>query len=799
MANFSERIGALSRLGRRRSMERIRNLSKDIKYQVKLKTQSLPHHLRTVDVRFEEAQQNFLRLFKLLNEVYLELSKQKDVRTFFSEPLIALTNEMASFYNGANRADAETNEEFITLNEICITLIEDFGQHQREFLSSIERHLNHCENLKRRIVDRNMSLLEYDLAKNNLRTTHDKSKTMDKVHAADAKLKVLQQTYNSRNSELTEELTQFYEERHSNFKTEFQQITVRQVMAFNSISNAHLRVQSKLQPGKAPVQMKAPMSHHNDLMVQFAALSSGGAQLTTSPSGSSTEGSPNSSRRRLLSREVELANSTELPVVESTDAGPPPVPARLKEEMPPKPTVEPMERKASFKSHPDIIIGTMRAARTPKSPDIVSDVSLETTESSWNSLWNNLKPLSAFAPGQTVWTEKNIHDCWSKFSRHSRDAYTKKLLRRESIPIDLRPQIWPLIADIERFRGENELPDYPTMKEIFNVAVSEATEQIEKDITRTFPQEKRVAFNDELRAILRTYAHTNPSIGYCQSMNFIAAALLFFLPEEQAFWLMKIMIDDMLPRHYYSQSMIGLLVDQRVFKYLLCIKLPQLCTHFSSSKLDIEPIIVSWFLSLYTVVFEIQESSRVIEQFLFEGDVTLFRIALAIFKLNEKNLLRLNDFTDLFVYLSRMAQTTAAYDFDLLLKKSYTFEINKTKLAALRARYYEEVSKEKSDEEVRRLERQKSRAALNAQNSHNSPSDTQKWIEKRRTIAHRIAFGDGVSREDFIMQRTSEHMDQHLIQKAVQKASQNKEGDHIEGEHREGSDEEEGISMSEFK
>ncbi|KAL4589144.1 hypothetical protein LXL04_002048 [Taraxacum kok-saghyz] len=62
--------------------------------------------------------------------------------------------------------------------------------------------------------------------------------------------------------------------------------------------------------------------------------------------------------------------------------------------------------------------------------------------------------------------------------------------------------------------------------------------QIEKDLPRTFPGHP--ALDDDgrnaLRRLLTAYARHNPSVGYCQAMNFFAGLLLLLMPEENAFW-----------------------------------------------------------------------------------------------------------------------------------------------------------------------------------------------------------------------------------------------------------------------
>ena len=56
-----------------------------------------------------------------------------------------------------------------------------------------------------------------------------------------------------------------------------------------------------------------------------------------------------------------------------------------------------------------------------------------------------------------------------------------------------------------------------------------------------------------LRRVLLAFSVQNPKVGYCQSMNFLAATLLLALDraEEKAFWVLVCLIDDggVLPSH----------------------------------------------------------------------------------------------------------------------------------------------------------------------------------------------------------------------------------------------------------
>ena len=70
-----------------------------------------------------------------------------------------------------------------------------------------------------------------------------------------------------------------------------------------------------------------------------------------------------------------------------------------------------------------------------------------------------------------------------------------------------------------------------------------------QDLARTFPSNAWMATAEgqaTLRRVLLAFSVQNPRIGYCQSMNFLAAMLLMALDqaEERAFWVLVCLIDD---------------------------------------------------------------------------------------------------------------------------------------------------------------------------------------------------------------------------------------------------------------
>lgn len=66
-------------------------------------------------------------------------------------------------------------------------------------------------------------------------------------------------------------------------------------------------------------------------------------------------------------------------------------------------------------------------------------------------------------------------------------------------------------------------------------------------------------------------------------MSYLAKTLadVRYMSEEQAFWLLEVLCDRILPG-YYSPSMEGTLLDQRVFESLVQRCLPMIKEHFVS-------------------------------------------------------------------------------------------------------------------------------------------------------------------------------------------------------------------------
>ena len=123
-------------------------------------------------------------------------------------------------------------------------------------------------------------------------------------------------------------------------------------------------------------------------------------------------------------------------------------------------------------------------------------------------------------------------------------------------------------------------------------------------------------------------------------MNVITATLLLVhSTEEEAFWGLVAIIEHILPEGYFTPTLLASRGDQRVLKRLVRDLCPRVHSHLSRLGVDLEAITFNWFLSVFTDCLPAEALFRVWDVFFVEGSAYMFRVALAVIKINEKMIL----------------------------------------------------------------------------------------------------------------------------------------------------------------
>lgn len=89
-------------------------------------------------------------------------------------------------------------------------------------------------------------------------------------------------------------------------------------------------------------------------------------------------------------------------------------------------------------------------------------------------------------------------------------------------------------------------------------------------------------------------------------MNFIAAVLLLFMDEGDAFWLMGVLIEEIIPQDYYSKAMLGVKSDERLWLEILQSRLPKVYNHLQKMDINLTGTIIGWFMSMYINILPLE-------------------------------------------------------------------------------------------------------------------------------------------------------------------------------------------------
>uniref|UniRef100_A0A3P8XFL1 TBC1 domain family, member 2B n=1 Tax=Esox lucius TaxID=8010 RepID=A0A3P8XFL1_ESOLU len=239
-----------------------------------------------------------------------------------------------------------------------------------------------------------------------------------------------------------------------------------------------------------------------------------------------------------------------------------------------------------------------------------------------------------------------------------------KALMRSGVPHAHRSKVWRwcVAFHTKKFRDILAPDYYETLLGVARDKPNPASKQIELDLLRTLPNNKHYSSPSadgiqKLRNVLLAFSWRNPDIGYCQGLNRLAAIALLYLDQEDAFWCLITIVEVFMPRDYYTKTLLGSQVDQRVFKDLLSEKLPRLHAHFDLYKVDSSLITFNWFLVLFVDSVNSDLLFKIWDSFLYEGPKIIFRFALALFKYKEEEFLKLQDSMAIFKYLRHFTRT----------------------------------------------------------------------------------------------------------------------------------------------
>eukprot|EP00929_Paragymnodinium_shiwhaense_P061864 TRINITY_DN30905_c0_g1_i1.p1 TRINITY_DN30905_c0_g1~~TRINITY_DN30905_c0_g1_i1.p1 ORF type:complete len:455 (-),score=128.20 TRINITY_DN30905_c0_g1_i1:100-1464(-) len=183
--------------------------------------------------------------------------------------------------------------------------------------------------------------------------------------------------------------------------------------------------------------------------------------------------------------------------------------------------------------------------------------------------------------------------------------------------------------------SEVEMPELPCTADE-ELPDAKLGDLIEADVLRTFPSNatfRRIDGQERLRRVLRRLAATDSDLGYCQSLNLIAAVFLLVLRDEIAtLACTRQMVLKLNSRAWYLDGMRQLRADTIVLGEMIQERLPQLHETFRKHQFDLLFVSSKWFLCLFTTALEGEALYRVWDCLIVDGIEAVFRVALALFQ-----------------------------------------------------------------------------------------------------------------------------------------------------------------------
>jgi len=162
--------------------------------------------------------------------------------------------------------------------------------------------------------------------------------------------------------------------------------------------------------------------------------------------------------------------------------------------------------------------------------------------------------------------------------------------------------------------------------------------------------------------VLRAYTAYDAALGYCQGMGYLAAVLLLYMSEADAFWMLVTLLHS--PKYGVLRNLFvdGMPLLHRLswqYHRLLQRFCPRLVTHFEKIGVELSYFVPKWFMTLFAYSFPLQTVLRIWDVFLLEGLTVSFRVGIAVMVLLESQLLVL-EFEDTIANLKPLLGTLKA-------------------------------------------------------------------------------------------------------------------------------------------
>lgn len=177
----------------------------------------------------------------------------------------------------------------------------------------------------------------------------------------------------------------------------------------------------------------------------------------------------------------------------------------------------------------------------------------------------------------------------------------------------------------------------------------------------------------DLFKIVRIFKSYRPDILYNKCIIFIA--MIFLLNGEDYYNSFINLVNMILPSfllNFFLRDEEFIKNYETFFNQLLRTNLPKIESHFSKFEITSSLYFVKWFESLFVKVFKYETLLRIWDKFFLKGECVLFQVAIAIIKVQEKDIINL-PISEILKRLKKFDETK--YSTEELFKAIDSFDI----------------------------------------------------------------------------------------------------------------------------
>nr|CAG4713161.1 unnamed protein product [Naegleria fowleri] len=261
---------------------------------------------------------------------------------------------------------------------------------------------------------------------------------------------------------------------------------------------------------------------------------------------------------------------------------------------------------------------------------------------------------------------------------------------RKGIPNEARGEAWFYLSHAHILKKNNEGEYFRLKKKPLS---AKDAKQIDVDIKREFREHRLFAYRYSkhqvsLFNLLRAYCNYNTRLGYTQGMSSIAAMLLMYLSEEDAFWTFcSIMESD----HYNMQEMYfsglpGVNKATYVFSHILSKRMKKFMKTFENNEhgIRLDAFCTRWYMLNMLTQIHFDVAVLVWDLFLSEGNKVIHSVTVAFMRLFKRQLNK-SKCDESAMLLNHLIDTD--FDLEKLMRKTLKSKIKEKTIRSLEQEY----------------------------------------------------------------------------------------------------------------